>query len=56
MKCTDTEKRVVRAAIALCNAGKGFCFKDDLTISDVNIGKRLERAVAAHARAKRRRR
>jgi hypothetical protein len=46
------KERVVKLAMKLCAAGKGFCFKDDLTISDVNIAKRLERACAALAQRK----
>ena len=47
---TKEEKAVVRAAVALCNAGRGFCFKDDSTISSTTIGKRLEYAVARLAK------
>jgi hypothetical protein len=47
---TPEKERVVRAAVALCKAGKGFCFRDDLMISDKRIGRRLEYACAALAR------
>ena len=49
------ERRVITAAVKLCDAGGGFCFKDDLKISDQRIGRRLEYAVAAlkDARSKR---
>ncbi len=40
------EKRVIAAAMALCKAGKGFCYRDDRQISDMKIGQRLERACA----------
>jgi hypothetical protein len=40
------EAAVVRQAMLLCKAGRGFCFRDDGKISDADIGKRLERACA----------
>ena len=43
------ERAVVRAAVALCAAGNGFCFKDvefHNQISSTVIGRRLEEAVA----------
>ena len=42
---TKAEEKVIRAAIALCKAGHGFCFKDDGKINSVKLGKRLEYAV-----------
>ena len=54
-KLSKAEARVVNAALALCNAGSGFCFNDKLIISDINIGKRLENACAALQRQRERR-
>jgi hypothetical protein len=45
-KVARAERGVVNAAVALCDAGKGFCFKDSTKVSDVGIARRLERAVA----------
>ena len=52
-----TEKAVVRAAMQLCAAGKGFCFKDiehHNQISDPAIGRRLEQACARLTAARKR--
>ena len=46
----QAEKMVVRAAVALCNAGKGFCFDITGKISDTMIGRRLEHAVGRYTR------
>jgi hypothetical protein len=51
---TKEEKAVIRVAMALCKVGGGFCFKDDLTISNKRVGRRLEYACAA-LQSKRRR-
>lgn len=51
---TKQERAVIEAAIALCKAGKGFCWKHGGIISSTKIGTRLEKAVAALAKARRR--
>ena len=45
--------RVYRAAMRLCAAGRGFCFRDDLTVSHVGIARQLEKACAAAKKGKR---
>lgn len=45
-KIRRAEARVVLAAMALCRAGRGFCYTDERKISDQKIGQRLERACA----------
>lgn len=49
---TTAVKRVVAAAMALCKAGKGFCYNDERKISDPKIGQRLERACMDLKRAR----
>ncbi len=40
---TPEKERVYRAAMALC-AESGFCYRDDMKISNARIAKRLEAA------------
>ena len=51
---TPIERRVIQAAVALCKAGRGFCFGDDGKISNMKIAKRLENAVEKYHSARKR--